>query len=272
MSKSEDKLTEALAEVNKRFGKGSLMPLNQSTASDMVEAISTGNDEINKITGIGGIPKGRITEIFGPESGGKTTLALQIIAQAQKSGGTAVFIDAEHALDPEYARALGVDVDHLLVCQPDCGEDALEIAQTMIQSGVISIVVIDSVAALVPRAELEGDMGDAQMGLQARLMSQAMRKLTKSVSTTKTALVFINQVRDKIGVMFGSPETTSGGRALKFAASLRVDVRRIAQKKKGEVIIGNMTIVKIAKNKMAAPFQKTEILLTFGQGFLNEEK
>lgn len=269
MSKTEEKLKIAIDEANKRFGKGSVMVLSQSTASDPVDVISTGNNAINALTGVGGIPRKRITEIFGPESGGKTTLALMIIAEAQKGGGTAAFIDAEHALDPEYARKLGVDVEKLLVSQPDCGEDALEIAQIMIQSGVVSVVVIDSVAALVPRAELEGDMGDAQMGLQARLMSQAMRKLTKSVSTTNTALIFINQVRDKIGVMFGSPETTSGGRALKFAASLRIDVRRIAQKKKGDVIIGNQTIVKMAKNKMAAPFQKAEILLTFGQGFLN---
>jgi recombination protein RecA len=265
-----DKLAEACAEVNKRFGRGSIMPLNQSTASDPVEAISTGNSKIDAITGIGGIPKGRVTEVFGPESGGKTTLTLQIIAQAQKAGGTAVFIDAENALDMEYARVLGVDTDRLLVSQPDCGEDALEIAQTMIRSGMVAIVVVDSVAALVPRAELEGDMGDAQMGLQARLMSQAMRKLNGAVKTTNTALVFINQVRDKLGVMFGSPETTTGGRALKFYSSLRIDIRRIAQKKKGDVVIGNETKVKIAKNKMSAPFREEKLLLTFGAGFIND--
>lgn len=266
---TQDKLGEAIAEVNKRFGKGSLMPLNQSTASEPVEAISTGNSKIDAITGIGGVPRGRVTEIFGPESGGKTTLTLQIIAQAQKTG-VAVFIDAENALDMEYARALGVDTDRLLVSQPDTGEDALEIAQTMIRSGMVSIVVVDSVAALVPRAELEGDMGDAQMGLQARLMSQAMRKLNGSVKTTNTALVFINQVRDKLGVMFGNPETTTGGRALKFYSSLRIDVRRIAQKKKGDQVIGNEVKVKIAKNKMSAPFREEKLLLTFGLGFQNE--
>ena len=270
--KSEDKLEAAIAEVNKRYGKGTIMPLNQSTASDPVEPISTGNLKIDALTGIGGIPKGRITEIFGPESGGKTTLTLMVIAQAQKAGGVAVFIDAENALDMEYARALGVDTDRLLCSQPNCGEDALEVAQMMIASGAVAIVVVDSVAALVPRAELEGDMGDAQMGLQARLMSQAMRKLNNDVKKTKTALVFINQVRDKLGVMFGNPETTTGGRALKFYASLRVDVRRIAQKKKGDEIIGNEVKVKIAKNKMSAPFKEEKLLLTFGQGFLNEEK
>jgi len=268
MSKSS--LDDAIKEVNKRFGAGTLMPLNQSTASEPVDAISTGNAKIDAITGIGGIPRGRVTEIYGPESGGKTTLTLQIIAQAQKMGGIAVFIDAENALDMEYARALGVDTDHLLVSQPDCGEDALEIVQSMIQSGAVTVVVVDSVAALVPRAELEGDMGDAQMGLQARLMSQAMRKLNNSTKTTKTALIFINQVRDKLGVMFGNPETTTGGRALKFYASLRIDVRRIAQKKKGDTIIGNEVKVKIAKNKMAAPFREEKLLLAFGQGFINE--
>jgi recombination protein RecA len=268
--KTDEKLDSAIAEVNKRFGKGSIMPLKQSTASDPVEAISTGNAQIDAITGIGGVPRGRVTEIYGPEGGGKTTLTLQVIAQAQKAGGIAVFIDAEHALDPEYARALGVDTDRLLVSQPSCGEDALEIALAMIQSGAVAVVVVDSVAALVPRSELEGDMGDAQMGLQARLMSQAMRKMVETVSRTKTAMVFINQVRDKLGVMFGNPETTTGGRALKFYASLRIDIRRIAQKKKGEIVIGNETKVKTAKNKMAAPFQEVKLLLTFGKGFTNE--
>lgn len=263
-----EKLETAMADVNKRFGKGSIMALSQSTASEPVDVITTGNKVIDGLTGIGGVPRGRIVEIYGPEAGGKTTLALQIIAEAQKAG-TAVFIDAEHALDINYARNLGVDVDNLLVSQPDCGEDSLEIAQAMIDSGQVSVVVIDSVAALVPRSELEGEMGDAQMGLQARLMSQAMRKLTITVSRTKTCLIFINQVRDKLNVKFGSPETTSGGRALKFAASLRIDVRRIAQKKKGENIIGNEVKVKIAKNKLSAPFKEEVVILEFGKGFRN---
>ena len=264
-----DKLAAAMAEVNKTYGKGSIMALSQSRASEPVDVISTGNRVIDGLTGIGGVPRGRIVEIYGPESGGKTTLTLQIIAEAQKAGGIAVFIDAEHALDIEYARALGVDVDNLLVSQPDCGEDALSIAQAMIDSGEIAIVVVDSVAALVPRSELEGEMGDAQMGLQARLMSQAMRKLTITVSRTKTCMVFINQIRDKMNVKFGSPETTSGGRALKFFASLRIDVRRIASKKKGENIIGNEVKVKIAKNKLAAPFKDDVVILEFGKGFRN---
>ena len=265
-----DKLAAAIAEVNKRFGKGTLLELSDHSAADNVEVISTGNDAINDLTGVGGIPKGRITEIFGGESGGKTTLCLQIIAEAQKEGGTAVFIDAEHALNVEYAKALGVDVDRLLVSQPDAGEDALEIVQTMTQSGQVAIVVVDSVAALVPRSELEGDMGDAQMGLQARLMSQAMRKLTKAVSTTGTALVFINQERDKIGVMFGSPKTTTGGRALKFFSSLRLEVCRLSQIKKSDEIIGANTKIASAKNKMSAPARKVEVKLIYGQGFINE--
>lgn len=267
-----DKLTAAMAEVNKRFGKGTILPLNQHTAAEPCEVISTGNDEIDEITGIGGLPRGRVIEIYGPESGGKTTLALMAIAVAQQVEGQAVFIDAEHALNLEYARDLGVDVDNLLVSQPDCGEDALEIVEAMIKSGQVDIIVVDSVAALVPRAELEGEMGDAQMGLQARLMSQAMRKLTQVVSKTNTVLIFINQVRDKIGVMFGNPETTTGGRALKFYASLRIDVRRIAQKKKGDEVIGAMTKIKVIKNKLSAPYRDCEILLTYGKGFANEEK
>lgn len=264
-----DKLNEAIESINKRFGKGSIMPLNQSTASEPVEVITTGNAIIDKLTGIGGVPRGRIVEIYGPESGGKTTLTLQIIAQAQKASGIAVFIDAEHDLDPTYARALGVDIDNLLVSQPDCGEDALEIAQAMLESGKVTVVVVDSVAALVPRSELEGEMGDAQMGLQARLMSQAMRKLRGVVSRTNTCLIFINQIRDKMNVKFGSPETTTGGRALKFYSSMRIDVRRIASKKKGENIIGNEVKVKIAKNKLSAPFKEDVIILEFGKGFIN---
>jgi len=259
-----------MAEVNKRFGKGTISPLNQSTASDPVDVISTGNEIINGLTGIGGIPRGRISEIYGPESGGKTTLTLHVIAEAQKAGGTAVFIDAEHALDIEYAKKLGVDTDRLLVTQPKNGEEALEIAEAMIKSGVVAVVVVDSVSALVPRSELEGDMGDAQMGLQARLMSQAMRKLTTSVSSTKTSLIFINQTRAKLGVMFGNPETTSGGIALKFAASLRIDIRRIAQKKKGDVVIGAETKIKVVKNKCAAPYKDATILLTYGRGFADQ--
>jgi recombination protein RecA len=266
------KLQLALDEINKRFGKGSIMQLNEHGASDTVEFISTRNKEIDSILGIGGIPRGRVTEIYGPESGGKTTLTLQVIAEAQGKGGKAFFVDAEHALDPEYARALGVNTDELLVSQPNCGEDALEMVLTMVQSGEMDVVVVDSVAALVPRAELEGDMGDAQMGLQARLMSQAMRKLTAAVSRSKTALIFINQTRDKIGVMFGNPETTTGGRALKFYASMRIDVRRIAQKKKGDVVIGAMTKIKTIKNKMSAPYRSVEILLTYGLGFTNPEE
>jgi recombination protein RecA len=261
------KLEEAIAVVNKRFGKGTIMPLNQHGASEPCEVISTGNSKIDEITGIGGFPKGRVIEVYGPESGGKTTLALHAIAEAQKAGGKAAFIDAEHALNPQYARDLGVDIDNLLVSQPDCGEDALEIVLELVKSGELAIIVVDSVAALVPRAELDGDMGDAQMGLQARLMSQAMRKLTGAVSTTNTVLLFINQVRDKIGVMFGNPETTTGGRALKFYASMRVDIRRIAQKKKGETVIGAMTKIKIIKNKLSAPYRDVEILLTYGKGF-----
>ena len=263
-------LDEAIAEIKKRYGKGAILALNEHRASDPVEHISTGNKAIDDLTGIGGIPRGRITEVYGPESGGKTTLCLMAIAEAQKAGGVAAMVDAEHALDLPYAKALGVDTDKLLVSQPDNGEQALEIVELLVRSGAVAIIVVDSVAALVPQAELEGDMGDAQMGLQARLMSQACRKLTQCVSKTKTALVFINQVRDKIGVMFGNPETTTGGRALKFYSSLRIDIRRIGQKKKGDVVIGAVTKVKIIKNKMAAPYRSAEILLTYGLGFTND--
>jgi recombination protein RecA len=235
-----------------------------------VDVISTRNKEIDKITGIGGIPRGRITEIYGPESGGKTTLTLHLIAEVQAKGGKAAFIDAEHALDPTYATNLGVNVDALYCCQPDCGEDALQVVEILINSGAFAIVVVDSVAALVPRAELDAEMDEQQMGLQGRLMSKAMRKLLKAVSRTKTSLVFINQIRDKLGVMFGSPETTTGGRALKFASSMRIDVRRISSEKKGEKIVGNETKVKIAKNKLAAPFKECKVTLMFGRGFIND--
>lgn len=274
MSKAPSKdelLEQAIADCNKRFGRGTVMSLAQSRAAEPVDVISTRCKVIDEITGIGGIPRGRITEIYGPEAGGKTTLTLHLIAEAQSQGGKAAFIDAEHALDINYARDLGVDVDKLLCSQPESGEDALEVAQSLIQTGAITIIVVDSVAALVPRSELEGDMGDAQMGLVGRLMSQAMRKLNGSVSRTNTSLVFINQVRDKLGVTFGSPETTTGGRALKFYASMRIDVRRIAQIKKGDKNIGNETKVKIAKNKLAAPFREAKPSLIFGKGFINEE-
>ena len=264
-----DALETVQAEINKRYGKGTIMPLNISTAAEPVESISTGCEEIDKLTGIGGIPRGRVTEIFGPESGGKTTLALQVIREAQRSGGRGAIIDAENALDLSYAGALGVNVDELLCSQPDCGEDALEITEMLVRSGALSVIVVDSVAALVPRSELEGEMGEAQMGLQARLMSQAMRKLNGAVKKTNTALIFINQVRDKIGVMFGNPETTTGGRALKFYSSLRIDVRRIATKKKGDVAVANETKVKTAKNKLFAPFRECKVLLEYGKGFTN---
>lgn len=270
--KMNDKLQAAINEVNKRFGKGTVMALSQHSAAEPVDVVSTGNSQIDEITGIGGFPRGRVIEVYGPESGGKTTLTLQVIAEAQKLGGQAAFIDAEHALNLEYARDLGVDVDNLLVSQPDSGEDALETVEILTRSGQLAVIVVDSVAALVPRAELEGDMGDAQMGLQARLMSQAMRKLTKAVSDTNTVLIFINQVRDKIGVMFGNPETTTGGRALKFYASLRVDVRRISQKKKGDVVIGQNVKVKVIKNKVSAPYREVELLLVYGKGFVNTEE
>src|ERR1700758_1170810 len=238
----------ALGQIEKQFGKGSILRLGSKDAIVPVSVISTGSISLDAALGVGGFPRGRVIEIFGPESSGKTTIALQVIAEAQKLGGTAAFVDAEHALDANYARKLGVDVENLLVSQPDSGEQALEIAEVLIRSGAIDIVVIDSVAALVPRAELEGEMGDAQMGLQARLMSQALRKLTGIVSKSKTCLVFINQIREKIGVMFGNPETTTGGRALKFYASVRVDVRRIASLKDGEEVVGNRTKAKIVKN------------------------